>query len=72
MTDTLTPAELREWRERHGLTQAEAGDVLGVAENTVYRWERPEEDDNHMRVRNPKAVRALMRERDHQSTGGAR
>ncbi len=31
--------ELKEKRERLRLTQAEVADLLGVKENTVYRWE---------------------------------
>lgn len=31
---------LAEWREHRGLTQAQLGDRLGVADMTVSRWER--------------------------------
>jgi DNA-binding XRE family transcriptional regulator len=31
---------LREWRERHSLTQAQAGALIGVNTMTVSRWER--------------------------------
>lgn len=31
---------LAEWREKRGLTQAELGERLGVADMTVSRWER--------------------------------
>lgn len=34
--------ELREWRTKAGLTQAELAERLGVASNTVARWERDE------------------------------
>ena len=30
---------IRDWRERHHLTQAELARLLGVAEMTVSRWE---------------------------------
>ncbi|HEX8286788.1 MAG TPA: helix-turn-helix domain-containing protein [Pyrinomonadaceae bacterium] len=32
--------ELKQRRERLGMTQAELADVLGVAENTVWRYEK--------------------------------
>lgn len=38
----MTPDEIRAARERLGLTQAEAAEKLGVAENTWARWERGE------------------------------
>src|SRR5882757_5011597 len=31
---------LLEWREKRGLTQKALGDILGVADLTVSRWER--------------------------------
>jgi transcriptional regulator with XRE-family HTH domain len=34
--------ELRRIRQRMGLTQKQLGEKLGVAENTVARWERDE------------------------------
>jgi transcriptional regulator with XRE-family HTH domain len=35
----MQPSELIKWRKAHGLTQAELALMLGVASNTVYRWE---------------------------------
>jgi transcriptional regulator with XRE-family HTH domain len=32
--------ELKQRRERLGMTQAELADILGVAENTVWRYEK--------------------------------
>ena len=36
----MTPSELRQFRHRLRLTQAQFADVVGVAPNTVARWER--------------------------------
>jgi transcriptional regulator with XRE-family HTH domain len=36
------PCILRDWRERHGLTQKAAAQGFGVVANTVARWERGE------------------------------
>ena len=38
----MTPAYLRRLRRRLRLTQAELAALLGVAKNTVARWERGE------------------------------
>lgn len=38
----MTPATIRETRERAGLTVAELATLLGVDRTTVYRWELPE------------------------------
>ena len=38
----ITPHQLRAARERLGLTQVELAEKLGVAGNTVARWERGE------------------------------
>ena len=38
-TATMTAAQLREWREAHGLTQEKLARILGVTMNTVWRWE---------------------------------
>jgi DNA-binding XRE family transcriptional regulator len=35
----MTPAELKEWRERFGLTQTELGKRFGVARNTIQNYE---------------------------------
>ncbi len=35
----MTPEEMRAWRERLGLTQEAAGDVLGVTSRAVAKWE---------------------------------
>lgn len=35
----MAPEEFKRLRVRHGLTQEEAGRLLGVARNTVTRWE---------------------------------
>ena len=36
----MTSKELKEWRERNGLSQAKLARVLGVDVMTVSRWER--------------------------------
>lgn len=36
----MESAELKQRREQLGLTQAELAEVLGVAENTVWRYEK--------------------------------
>jgi len=35
----MTPEELKNWREKHFLTQTELGKILGVTKTCVYRWE---------------------------------
>ncbi len=36
----MRPSELAKWRQKQGLTQKELAEKLGVAENTVFRWEK--------------------------------
>ncbi len=36
----MNPLELLKWRKKHGFTQKALADLLGVAEVTVYRWEK--------------------------------
>jgi transcriptional regulator with XRE-family HTH domain len=38
----MTPKQLRAFRQRIGMTQLEFADYLGVASNTLARWERSE------------------------------
>jgi len=35
----VTPEELRSWRKRNGFSQGKLAKVLGVAPQTVHRWE---------------------------------
>jgi transcriptional regulator with XRE-family HTH domain len=35
----MTVEDLLKWRKRHGLTQKELADLLGVRNMTIYRWE---------------------------------
>jgi transcriptional regulator with XRE-family HTH domain len=46
----MTPRQLRAIRHRLGLTQDQLADQIGVAANTVARWERGE-----MNMRTPTA-----------------
>ena len=36
----MKPSELVKWRKDHGFTQKSLADKLGVAEVTVFRWEK--------------------------------
>ncbi len=49
--------ELRARRHRLGLTQAQLAEYLGVATNTVARWERGE-----MRIAHPEMLRAMLKQ----------
>ena len=42
----MTGQELRRWRESHGLTLQQLGDLVGVELNTVWRWEKGERSPN--------------------------
>ncbi len=35
----MKPSELIKWRTEHGYTQEGIAHILGVAGNTIYRWE---------------------------------
>jgi transcriptional regulator with XRE-family HTH domain len=35
----MSGEDLLRWRKRHGLTQKELADLLGVRNMTIYRWE---------------------------------
>jgi len=35
----MTDEDLLNWRKRHGLTQKELANLLGVRNMTIYRWE---------------------------------
>lgn len=35
----MTPSDFRAWRKRHGMTQDQAGVVLGVCRNTICNYE---------------------------------
>jgi len=40
----MTPKELQKWRKRHGYSQIQLAKILGVATQTVYRWENEKRD----------------------------
>jgi transcriptional regulator with XRE-family HTH domain len=42
LAGTVTPQQLRAWREARGWSQQRLADALGVPVNTVARWERAE------------------------------
>ncbi len=35
----MTGEELKSWRSKRNLTQEELGGILGIAKNSVFRWE---------------------------------
>jgi DNA-binding XRE family transcriptional regulator len=35
----MNPLDLKQWRSKQKMTQQELADILGVAKNTIYRWE---------------------------------
>ena len=55
----LTPAEIRQLRERHELSRAEFADLTGLGEATIARWERGALIQN---VGNDRFLRLLGRE----------
>jgi transcriptional regulator with XRE-family HTH domain len=46
----MTPDELKQRRDRLGLTQEQLADRLGVARNTLARWEIAEGEDAHRKI----------------------
>ena len=55
----MTPAEIRQLRERHELSRAEFADLTGLGEATIARWERGALIQN---VGNDRFLRLLGRE----------
>ena len=51
----MTGEEIRATRARLGLTQAQLGKALGVAKNTIARWERGE-----LRIERPEMLRLSL------------
>jgi DNA-binding XRE family transcriptional regulator len=35
----MNTSDLKQWRSKHRMTQQELADIIGVAKNTIYRWE---------------------------------
>lgn len=64
----MTGQQIREKRTALGMTQAELGDALGVAKNTIARWERDE-----LTPQSPEMLRlafvGLSIERQHAPSG---
>ncbi len=57
----MTPRQLREFRQRLGITQVAFADAIGVAPNTVARWERGE---LNMRASTAKLIEMLIQNAD--------
>lgn len=53
--------QLREFRQRLGITQVAFAEAIGVAPNTVARWERGE---LNMRASTAKLIEMMMRNAD--------
>lgn len=66
ISGVLSPGELRAWRLRLGLSQAQLSARIGVAPNTLARWER-----GALRMLNPVVVRLAL-ERIESAGGTAR
>lgn len=54
--DPWDPAELKRWREVHGLTQTEAAFRLGTTERSIENWEQGSRVPYHRAM-----IRRLMR-----------
>ena len=57
----MTPRQLREFRQRLRLTQAQFAEAIGVTGNTVARWERGEVG---MRATTARLIEMLMQDTD--------
>jgi DNA-binding transcriptional regulator YiaG len=58
----MTPTEFKQARKTLGLTQIEMGELLGVCETAVRKWETPETCSTNRKI-NPtaeKVVRWMM------------
>ena len=61
----MTPAEIREWRERHGWSQKQLGAALGVHAMTISRWET-----GAMEVAHPEMLRLALERLAQRTEGG--
>ncbi len=55
----MTREELREWRQRHGLTLEQLAKEVGVETNTIWRWEKGDRQPNKFTA--PLLERAIRR-----------
>jgi DNA-binding transcriptional regulator YiaG len=53
----ITPEEIKKYREKNKLTQADLAEKIGVRGNTVWRWEKGRSNVSRLAV---KALKKLM------------
>lgn len=52
----MTNEELKEWREKNGLTQVKAGELIGVKGQTVRQWEAGRYYGTHKPLKIPRYI----------------
>ena len=70
----LVGPELKEWRQRHGLTLHQLAAEVGVTWNTIIRWEMPESTPSSRRptrLTRPMLERAIRRIEKREGKGRA-
>lgn len=66
----MDPSEIRQIRERLGITQHELGHMLGVAPNTVSRWENGDHPPDRLRDQMLRQLREEVRQRENANEWG--